>query len=190
MRHIINHRLHILLFRPHDGGSKNDGQILHLHFIHFAVVHNFLQVQNDMFQRVVIVRRQSIYQLFYLLQAQPRIFDLVRFYEFRIQRVRHQRFRHLPEVGLQQAADDVHVVPTRVFLRYIVVILVDFLRQSRHGRIVTGHTVDTDGIQPPLVHYPRADFHETRDELVVGGWYALFERHPEGGTFRCRRGVR
>lgn len=57
MRHVVDHRLHVLFLRSDDGWSENDRQVFRFHFVNLAVIHDLPEMEYHVFQRVVVVRR-------------------------------------------------------------------------------------------------------------------------------------
>jgi hypothetical protein len=187
--HVVHHGLHVVISGPHQIWSEHDRQILRFHLVDIRIVDDVAQMKHDVLERVVIVRRQTLDQPLQLLQSRLGVLDLVGFDETRIQRAGHQGVRNLPEVRLQQTADDVEVVPTGVVDRHPVVVLVDLLRQRRYRRVVPGDSVDPQRLQTPSVDDVRADLDEFRNVGVGAGGQTLVEGNTESRTFGGRGGA-
>lgn len=178
--HVVHHALHVVALAAHDGGTEHNGQIFGFHFVDLAFLHHSTQMQHDVFESFVVVRRQTFHQPLQLLKTFGRVLDFGGVNEAGVQLHGYQGVGHFSEVRLKYAADHVDVVPLLVVHRYVFVVLVDFVRESGNGGVVARHSVNAHDLQSFLFHYGGAHVHDFGDERVVGGGQTLFDRYAEG----------
>lgn len=96
--------------RAHERRPEHDGQVLRVHAVHRAVLHDAPQVQRQRAQRRVVGVRQAVDDGVHAVPAHDVVVLPRRLDEGRVVLRRQERVREVPEELLQQAGNAIDVV--------------------------------------------------------------------------------
>lgn len=191
--HVGDHGNHVVVGRPDEVGSEDDGEVTRLHLVDVTVVDDVPQVHHQVVQSLIMVIRQFVNlstekqmflntdsgsiskglvmnggSMYQFLEGEHTLYvglQLVGLDEERVQVAGEERFRELAEERLQQAGYDVDVIPPRVLQVEAFEALVDGILEGGDGCVVPRYAVDADDLQTLGLDDLRAQLNEQRNVL-------------------------